>query len=111
MTESGRRTELFVGAFLFIGLSLLGALILQFGRFQDYFGKQYPVTVVFEDASGLIKGSEVRMGGAEVPGQHQHVPIPAFAPDALAQCAHVVARGNHEQAHAAPSAEAAVTSR
>lgn len=73
MTESGRRTELFVGAFLFIGLSLLGALILQFGRFQDYFGKQYPVTVVFEDASGLIKGSEVRMGGARI-GRVARVP-------------------------------------
>ena len=55
-----------MGAFLLTGFLLLGALILQFARFKDRFGGSYPVTVVFDDASGLIKGSEVRMGGARI---------------------------------------------
>jgi phospholipid/cholesterol/gamma-HCH transport system substrate-binding protein len=61
-----KRTELFVGLFVFIGLVLLGGLIVQFGRFSDHFGSYYAVNVVFDDASGVIKGSEVRMGGAQI---------------------------------------------
>jgi phospholipid/cholesterol/gamma-HCH transport system substrate-binding protein len=63
---SEKRNELAVGIFLFIGMVLLGGLIIQFGRFEDYFSGQYKITVVFDDASGLIKGSDVRMGGARI---------------------------------------------
>lgn len=66
MATSERRNELVVGLFLFVGLLLLAGLVLQFGRFEEIFGKQYRITVVFDDASGLIKGSEVRMGGARI---------------------------------------------
>lgn len=66
MSASEKRTELIVGLFLFIGLALLAGLILQFGQFRKNFGGQYFFTVVFDDASGLIKGSEVRMGGARI---------------------------------------------
>ncbi len=66
MAVSEKRTETIVGAFLLIGLLLLGGLILQFARFKEHFGGYYTVTVVFDDASGLIKGSEVRMGGARI---------------------------------------------
>jgi len=66
MATSERRTALLVGLFLFIGLILLGALIIQFGRFGDRLRHHYSLTVVFDDASGLIKGSEVRMGGARI---------------------------------------------
>ncbi len=66
MPVSEKRNEWVVGLFLFIGLALLAGLILQFGRFENYFGNQYAITVVFDDASGLIKGSEVRMGGARI---------------------------------------------
>jgi phospholipid/cholesterol/gamma-HCH transport system substrate-binding protein len=61
-----KRNELYVGLFLFIGLALLGGLILQFGRFREHFGGHYLITIVFDDASGLIKGSEIRMGGARI---------------------------------------------
>lgn len=66
MGDSSRKTELWVGVFLFVGLALLGGLIVQFGRFGDRLRGKYSLTIVFDDASGLIKGSEVRMGGARI---------------------------------------------
>lgn len=66
MAVPEKRTELTVGVFVLIGLVLLAGLIIQFTRFEDWFGGRYHMTIVFEDASGLIKGSEVRMGGARI---------------------------------------------
>ena len=66
MAESTKRTELWVGVFVFIGLALLGGLIVQFGRFGDRLRGKYQFVTVFDDASGLIKGSDVRMGGARI---------------------------------------------
>lgn len=66
MAQSEKRSELLVGSFLLAGLVLLGGLIIQFGRFSEYFSGNYSITLVFDDASGLIKGSEVRMGGARI---------------------------------------------
>lgn len=66
MSAQGKRTEIFVGLFLLVGLMVLGGLILQFGRFEDRLRGYYSLSVVFDDASGLIKGSDVRMGGAKI---------------------------------------------
>lgn len=66
MPESDRRTEIIVGLFLFFGLALLAVLIMQFGRFGDRFRHHYPLTLVVDDASGLIKDAEIRMGGAKI---------------------------------------------
>lgn len=66
MEESNRKTETLVGLFIVIGLTLMGVLIVQFGSLGDSFATRYPLTVIFDDAAGLIKGSEVRMGGAQV---------------------------------------------
>lgn len=73
MSAPKKRTEVLVGLFLFIGLALLGGLVLQFGRFSDRLRGHYAITVVFDDASGVIKGSEVRMGGARI-GQVASLP-------------------------------------
>ena len=72
MAESTKRTELWVGVFVFIGLALLGGLIVQFGRFGDRLRGKYQFVVVFDDASGLIKGSEIRMGGARIGKVAEH---------------------------------------
>jgi phospholipid/cholesterol/gamma-HCH transport system substrate-binding protein len=72
MAESHRKTELWVGVFVFIGLALLGGLIVQFGRFGDRMRGKYQFVVVFDDASGLIKGSEIRMGGARIGKVAEH---------------------------------------
>ncbi len=66
MPATKKRTEVHVGLFIFTGLILLGGLVLQFGKFNDRLKGHYGLTIVFDDASGVIKGSEVRMGGARI---------------------------------------------
>lgn len=66
MPARKKSTEWLVGLFIFIGLTMLGGLILQFGKFRDRIRGTYELTVVFDDASGVIKGSEIRMGGAKI---------------------------------------------
>lgn len=66
MAENDKRSEVLVGSFLLLGLLLLGALIFQFGRFGDRFHQYYSLILVVDDAAGIIKGSEIRMGGAKI---------------------------------------------
>lgn len=66
MAEGKQRTEMLVGVFMLIGFALLAGLIFQFGGIGERFTDHYTVTVVFDDASGVIKGGDVRMGGAMV---------------------------------------------
>lgn len=66
MADGEKRSEVLVGLFVFIGLAILGGLILQFGRLGDRFRGHYTLSVLWDDASGLIKGSDVRMGGAKI---------------------------------------------
>ena len=66
MASGDKRTETLVGLFLFIGLALLGGLIMQFGQLSEGLKDVYTVTVEFKDASGVIKGSQVRLGGAMI---------------------------------------------
>jgi phospholipid/cholesterol/gamma-HCH transport system substrate-binding protein len=73
MAVAKKNTEVRVGLFILAGLVMLGGLVLQFGKFRERLTGQYPLTVVFDDASGVIKGSEVRMGGARI-GEVASVP-------------------------------------
>src|SRR3954447_6959123 len=66
MTSQNRGLEVKVGAFLFVGLALLAALVVQFGRVGEGFKTYYPLTVRFTDASGLLKGSDVLLAGAKI---------------------------------------------
>ncbi|MEY2546747.1 MAG: phospholipid/cholesterol/gamma-HCH transport system substrate-binding protein [Verrucomicrobiota bacterium] len=66
MNRHERGIEFKVGAFVFLGLAMLGALVVQFGRLGEGFKKYYPVTVRFADASGLLKGSDVLLAGAKI---------------------------------------------
>lgn len=58
--------EFKVGAFVFVGLAMLGALVVQFGRLGEGFKTYYPLTIRFGDASGLLKGSDVLLAGARI---------------------------------------------
>jgi phospholipid/cholesterol/gamma-HCH transport system substrate-binding protein len=66
MNRHERGLEFKVGAFVFAGLAMLGALVVQFGRLGEGFKTYYPITVRFTDASGLLKGSDVLLAGARI---------------------------------------------
>ncbi|SRR6266540_2388169 len=66
MNRPERGLEFKVGAFVFVGLAMLGALVVQFGRLGEGFKTYYPLTVRFDDASGLLKGSDVLLAGAKI---------------------------------------------
>jgi phospholipid/cholesterol/gamma-HCH transport system substrate-binding protein len=66
MSASERGIEAKVGAFVFLGLAALAALVVQFGRIGEGWKTYYPLTVRFTDASGLLKGSDVLLAGAKI---------------------------------------------
>ena len=66
MNRHERGLEFKVGAFVFVGLLMLAALVVQFGRLGEGFKSYYPITVRFTDASGLLKGSNVLLAGARI---------------------------------------------
>ena len=61
-----RGLEFKVGLFVFAGLAVLGALVVQFGRVNEGFKTYYNLTVQFPNASGLLKGSDVLLAGAKI---------------------------------------------
>ena len=66
MAAQDRGLEFKVGAFVFVGLALLAALVVQFGRIGEGFKTYYAMTIRFGDASGLLKGSDVLLAGAKI---------------------------------------------
>lgn len=66
MAASEKAVELKVGIFVLVGLAVLAALVVQFGRVGEGFKHYYGVNVVFPDASGLLKGSDVLLAGAKI---------------------------------------------
>jgi phospholipid/cholesterol/gamma-HCH transport system substrate-binding protein len=66
MNRHERGLEFKVGIFIFVGLAMVGALLVQFGRLGEGFKTYYQLTVRFNDASGLLKGSDVLLAGARI---------------------------------------------
>ncbi len=66
MNRHERGLEFKVGIFVFVGLAMLAALLVQFGRLGEGFKTYYPLTVRFTNASGLLKGSDVLLAGARI---------------------------------------------
>lgn len=66
MNRHERGLEFKVGAFVFIGCAALAALVVKFGRLGEGVKTYYPLTVRFADASGLLKSSDVLLGGAKI---------------------------------------------
>src|SRR6266403_1741007 len=66
MDRHERGLEFKVGAFVFVGLAMLAALVVQFGRLGEGLKTYYGLTVRFSDASGLLKGSDVLLAGARI---------------------------------------------
>ena len=61
-----RKTEFLVGLFLLVGLFMVGALILQFGRVNEMFTDSYTLKLAFPNAPGIKKGSPVYLGGSRI---------------------------------------------
>ena len=66
MSTDRKQVEWIVGLFLFIGFSIIAAMVVIFGRVGQGFQKMYTLTVEFPNASGLVKGSDVMLSGARI---------------------------------------------
>src|SRR5438270_3063952 len=66
MNRHERGLEFKFGVFVFVGVVMLGALVVQFGRLGEGLKAYYGLTVRFNDASGLLKGSDVLLAGAKI---------------------------------------------
>lgn len=66
MEERDKKTELLVGLFLFVGMLLLGTLILQFGSVREVLKTTYEITAPFPDANGVKEGTPVMLGGSKI---------------------------------------------
>ena len=65
MNRHERGLEFKVGIFVFVGLAMLAALVVQFGRLGEGFKTYYTITVRFSDAGGLLKGTDVLLVRSE----------------------------------------------
>jgi ABC-type transporter Mla subunit MlaD len=61
-----RKTQLQVGFFILVGLSIVGFLVVYFGRLGEGVRDSYQLRVEFANASGILRGSEVLLAGAQV---------------------------------------------
>lgn len=77
-----RRTELWVGVFLILGFLLITGLAINLGNLTSRSKNSYHINVVFRNAAGIIKGSEVRLGGAKI-GKVSSTPILTDKGDAV----------------------------
>src|SRR2546430_14671322 len=60
------RFELKVGIFVFIGIVMLGVIIVLLGSKQDLFAREYPLWAEFTEVGGLKPGAPVRLAGVDV---------------------------------------------
>ncbi|MES2569813.1 MAG: MCE family protein, partial [Verrucomicrobiota bacterium] len=63
MSTEKKNVEVFVGLFLLMGFSAIAIMVVVFGRVGQSLQKTYPITVIFPNASGLVKGSDVLLAG------------------------------------------------
>ncbi|MFI0348460.1 MAG: MlaD family protein [Chthoniobacterales bacterium] len=74
MDFSNFSTQLRAGIFFLIGLICIGCLVIYFGRFSQWTGNHYTVTVEYANASGLLKGADVLLAGARI-GEVEKPPV------------------------------------
>jgi len=61
-----KKMETQVGIFVLFGLITLGILVVAFGRVGNWLNPTYTVVVQFDNASGILKNSQVLYRGAKV---------------------------------------------
>ena len=85
MANEFKGLEIKVGVFVLIGLAIIAAMAVQFGRVGQGLSDFYTLTVNFSNASGLVKNADVQLSGARigvvadapkaVPGQIGIIPV------------------------------------
>lgn len=66
MNDQERASLLRVGIFMAIGLGVIAAMVVYFGRFGDSVRGYYGLRAEFPDASGIYKGAAVLLAGAKI---------------------------------------------
>lgn len=66
MSTEHKGIDFFVGLFMLIGLGVVAAMVLIFGRVAQGGQSYYTLTVEFPNANGLVKGSYVLLSGARI---------------------------------------------
>lgn len=66
MISQERSTQLKVGFFVAIGLAVIAAMVVYFGRFGDSIRGYYQIRVEYPNASGIFKGYSVLLAGAKI---------------------------------------------
>jgi len=66
MTREDRRTQTKVGIFILIGLGVIALMVIYFGRLGEGVSSYYKLRIEFQNASGLLRGSEVLLAGAKI---------------------------------------------
>ena len=60
------KPETWVGIFLIAGILMILGVILSFGGLKTTKEQTYPINIIFKDSAGLIKDSQIRLGGVSV---------------------------------------------
>lgn len=66
MSTDQKSLEVKVGLFVFLGLLTIAMMAVQFGRLGQGWGGEYPLTVEFHNAGGLVKDAQVQLSGAVI---------------------------------------------
>ncbi len=74
MSNPENTTLLRVGIFMAIGLAVIAAMVVYFGRFGDAVRSYYTLRAEFPDASGIYKGAGVLLAGAKI-GSVENNPV------------------------------------
>ena len=66
MANEQKGLEIKVGLFVLIGLIIIAAMAIKFGKVGQGISKFYTVTVEFPNASGIFKNADVQLAGARI---------------------------------------------
>ena len=66
MANDLKSLEVKVGLFVLLGLVIIAAMAIQFGRVGQGLSDTYDITVNFPNASGLVKNADVQLSGARI---------------------------------------------
>ena len=85
------KPETWVGIFLIAGILMIIGVILGFGNIKTSKEQTYPINIIFKDAAGLIKDSQIRLGGVTV---GKVTKAPELLASSMTSSPHIIRCGN-----------------